>query len=90
MTTADFFVLIGCLVGFFAIMAAHEARAIKRDEQARERHDNVMKAVNDARSLFLGARHEVGAIRSDVDDLKVKATDLDFRVRSLELGKVMQ
>jgi hypothetical protein len=82
--TADLFVLGGCLLGFFAIMVAHEARAISRDNQARVRHDSVLKAVNDARSLFLGARQEVGLIRSDVDDLKVRTRDLDCRVRAME------
>jgi ribose 5-phosphate isomerase RpiB len=87
MNTADFFVLGGCLLGFFAIMAAHELRAIRRDERAQERHATVIKAVNDARALFLGARQEVGGIRSDVDDLKVRAADLDFRVSALESGR---
>jgi hypothetical protein len=85
--SADFFVLGGCLLGFFAIMAAHEARAISRDSQAKERHDLAMKGINDARAVFLGARHEADRTSAVVDDLKVKTRDIDARVTVLELWK---
>jgi hypothetical protein len=74
--------LVVALVGVFMLL--HEFRAARRDSGRKGDHIIAIKEIRDARAVFLGSRNEVGAIRADVEDLKVKARDLDSRMKALE------
>jgi hypothetical protein len=76
-TFYDWSVLASCVMAFFFIMLAHELRAMRREDRAIERHEREVKLINDARSVFLGARLETG-------DLSRRVTEVEHRVALLE------
>ena len=63
------------------IVHKHEVTEMRLDA---ERHNEITRSLDDFRRLVMAAINGRAAMSQDVENLKVKVTDLDSRVRDLE------
>jgi hypothetical protein len=75
LSTADWFVLAGSLLGYFLMTLVHELRAVRREDRAVDRHEDAIKAINDNRNIALGDRADRQQLTKRTDWVELALAD---------------